>query len=499
MKKTKRIRLGLVLVLIAIVFAFLCIGISSFKFNDTNAYAYSKGEIYEKFMFTKTNDSECSVRLKDKTLSLAVIPDTAVIDGKEYTVTSIYANGFASATNLKKVRLPETLKIINQSAFANCKSLKSITLPGIERIGANAFASTGLEYLIIPETVNKVAQTILRNCDTQVYIRADLPESATFPTGWVSNWNAYNNNQDVEYSSKFIPDIEFREITGTLYSDDSSDFVVGYEVEEFQPFVEKNIIKDENGEDFALHIPATYNGSPVIGIANSAFYGNSIPKIIIGYSQEPITIGSSAFEFFEGNTVIINRDVILEDIGWDDNGDEVLVDSESLFAGSNVAYVALPDSITALGNYAFMNCSSLQDIQFISPKEIGYDEELKMLTNINSTRIVQLPENEQFTTLGADVFSGITLINELYIPQNVKNVGSNILTGWNNSEVGQTVFIDYENENSLPLYDEITNSGWNADWKSGCEEDVIEYMTTQTFSVTYILNNAINKNPIIVA
>ena len=163
------------------------------------------------YIFVPTGDTECSVRLSDKTIDKAIIPASAVIDGKEYTVTSIAGNGFASANNLTKVRLPKTIKTIGNAAFANCKKLNSITLNKVESIGTNAFnLCTSLQYLILPSTINTVSPTILRNCNTQVYVRAS--ENEVQEEQWATNWNELNANQSVEFDSKYTPDVEYIEL-----------------------------------------------------------------------------------------------------------------------------------------------------------------------------------------------------------------------------------------------------------------------------------------------
>lgn len=44
-----------------------------------------------------------------------------------------------SCSNLMKVKFPETLKEIDETCFANCVSLTSLTLTGVETIGERAF------------------------------------------------------------------------------------------------------------------------------------------------------------------------------------------------------------------------------------------------------------------------------------------------------------------------------------------------------------------------
>ncbi len=490
-KKRIKIAVGVVLALLCFISIVMGLLIASGKGSYANAESV-KNET-NIFTFAKTSEDECSVRLKDKTVITAIIPEKVELEGKEYTVTSITANGFASATSLQKVRLPKTVKTIGQSAFSGCKALVSLTLNAVESIGTNAFATTNLEYLIIPETVTQVASTILRNCDTQVYVRASLSDGATLPKGtWATNWNTANTNQNVEYGSDYIPEIKYKEVMASQSTyksfsllNEAEDYVIGYDVDEFQEFCSAN-----TNEYNELYIPATYNGKPVVGIANSAFYDNDISKIVIGYSANPITISSFAFDSFNGNTIVINRDIVFED---NDNWGTETVISENVFANSNLSCVILPDTINNLGNYMFMGCSQLTDIKFAHPKDCTKDEEMAMLNNIEITNTVDLPSTENFTSIGSYTFCDTPNIKNIYIHKNVQYVGDNILSGWNYTNHGQKAIIDFSNENLLP-------AGWNALWNQNCEEEVIEYNDLSEYTITYIINKegAVHTNPTII-
>lgn len=440
------------------------------------------------FTFVKTSDDECSVRLLDKTVTLAIIPNVAVINGKEYTVTSIAANGFASASKLEKVRLPKTVKTIGQGAFTNCKALKSLTLPAVESIGANAFAMTGMEYIVIPATVKNVAPTILRNTSTKVYVRASLAEGSSFPDGvWASNWNGYNSNQNVEYSSDFVPEIEYRDVSMTqatsllgmtLYADTNPSEEVCI-VEGFQEFVTM-----ETDDYTEVYIPAVHNGKRVAGIANSAFYWNDIQKLTIGYSDEPINIAGDAFNCLTSNSVTINRDVILTDTSWE-TGE--IITSENVFANAQIETLILPDTITAFGRGMF-NSSRISNISFISPQPMSQTEEMAIKDGLALSSVVVLPQ--ALLSIGAESFSGLDGITELHIPSSVVDVENNIVVDWGNLGYPQTVYVNYPNKQAT------VNAGWDVEWDGGCNVDAIEYTVNIVYNITYVLNvDAVHNNP----
>ena len=75
-----------------------------------------------------------------------VIPDSVVKMG-----------GFYFCNRLKKVVLPKGLKKLYKHCFVGCSSLKEITLPeGLEEIEWRAFSSSGLESIVIPDSVKRL-------------------------------------------------------------------------------------------------------------------------------------------------------------------------------------------------------------------------------------------------------------------------------------------------------------------------------------------------------
>lgn len=433
----------------------ICMAFSGSAIANNVTYADSDDE-EEVFAFTPISDTECDVRLLDKTVELAIVPSKATIDNVEYTVTSVASNGFASATNLRKVRLPNTVKTIGNAAFANCNQMTSITMPSVEEIGTNAFnLCSSLGYLIIPKSVQYVSSTILRNTTTQVYVR--VSEEMTQELGWSETWNNYNSNQEVEYDSNFTPSIEYEEVLSTNSRTRSSE-VVGYYVESAQPFSEKR------DEDIYVYIPAEYNGLPIVGIADSAFTYNEITSIIVGYSDDPIYIESYAFNgVYKCSQIIINREInIVSEDGKI---------SEQIFSDTDVASIVLPDTLTVIGDSMFQ-ISNVSDIQFITPTDLNGDEQYKI--TITPSGEVNLPET--VTYIGEEAFSGTNNISILSIPTSVVDVGARILVNW---KLPQTVNLPYKQESDLPI-------GWNSSWSANCGIGVIQYQGT--FSINYVLN-----------
>ncbi|MBQ8271216.1 MAG: leucine-rich repeat protein [Bacteroidaceae bacterium] len=114
------------------------------------------------------------------------IPSTVemevTVEGKaekrSFKVTSINAQAFQGCTDLVKVSFPSTVKIINNFAFAGCTNLQEVWLShGLDSIGNNAFEYTAIQYIKIPNSVKHLGTSIFANCKELTY--AELGEGHT--------------------------------------------------------------------------------------------------------------------------------------------------------------------------------------------------------------------------------------------------------------------------------------------------------------------------------
>lgn len=66
-------------------------------------------------------------------------------------ITQVSISTFCECLNLIEVKLPETVEVIQSSAFGDCRSLKSISIPDhCQTIGFHAFVSSGIKEVIFP-------------------------------------------------------------------------------------------------------------------------------------------------------------------------------------------------------------------------------------------------------------------------------------------------------------------------------------------------------------
>ncbi|MGN1353471.1 MAG: leucine-rich repeat domain-containing protein [Alloprevotella sp.] len=86
--------------------------------------------------FAEEKDAE----VKKYTFTNVVIPEG---------ITTIGSSAFVYETNLAHVDFPNSLKLIDSEAFANCSNLKDVSIEGIETIENWAFQNTGIESITV--------------------------------------------------------------------------------------------------------------------------------------------------------------------------------------------------------------------------------------------------------------------------------------------------------------------------------------------------------------
>lgn len=242
--------------------------------KDSFAVTDTLNEVKATYTFARLNDTDCSVKIANKTeATIAVIPSKVEIDGSEYRVTEVAANGFASSSKLIRVKLPASIKKINDMAFSNCAELTRIDLSNVEEIGSNVFyRCPKLSALSIPKSVIKISSTILRGNTTDVYVRA-----ASAGEEWSASWNTGNNSGNVEYNSTYKAPLELETVYSATTTRSSAPVMVGYVVAGGQPRTDSYYVEENDN----IFIPNMYNGEIILGLSESAFMETSFNQLVI--------------------------------------------------------------------------------------------------------------------------------------------------------------------------------------------------------------------------
>lgn len=101
------------------------------------------------------------------TLITCVIPDS---------VTEIGGGLFYNCKELTNVKLSKNINAISQGMFENCKALRTIIIPdGVKTIESNAFSFSGIEELVLPDSITEIKYSAFYSCTCLISIK--LPSS----------------------------------------------------------------------------------------------------------------------------------------------------------------------------------------------------------------------------------------------------------------------------------------------------------------------------------
>ncbi|MBR0464128.1 MAG: leucine-rich repeat domain-containing protein [Clostridia bacterium] len=311
-------------------------------------------------------------------------------------LAALLAGGTASADQLT---LPSELERIEAEAFMNDASLDEVILPeGITSVGERAFANTTLRRIYLPASLTDIADDAFEGC-------AGL-------TGWGESGTAgesYCQAHGIAYEALSTPAEYF---TYTAVNETTAS-ITGY-----------------TGTDAKVYIPGEIDGLQVVTIANNAFNGNKT----VTYVSLPDSVTSIGADAFRGSQITELRfPASLKTIG------------SGAFASSALVRAELPDSVETIGYDAFKNCADLEYFDYpLNWKKVNdYAGSSSIFSGTKITRI-EIPEGataiptyafkgspniteviiaDSVTSIGADAFRG-SQITELRFPASLKTIGS---------------------------------------------------------------------------
>lgn len=307
------------------------------------------------------------------------IPSTVTYSGTTYNVTGIGEKAFYGSTNLTSVTIPSSITSMGQYAFLSCSGLTKVNITDLAKWCKISFTS---------ESSNPIyyAKHLYLN-DVEI---TDLviPSSVTS----ISNFAFYNCKS---FTSITIPN-SVRTI---------GDFAFQY---------------CYNGNDQTNTMSITIPNS-VTSIGKYAFHAcNQMTSLSIGNSVT--SIGEHAFTWSarlssivvsSGNTVYDSRE-----------GCNAIIETASnklLFGCMNTI---IPNTVTAIGNYAFYYSLNLTSITIPnSVTSIGDN------AFTNCTKLTNATIGNSVKTIGANVFRSCTKLASVTIGSAVTTIGDNTFNG----------------------------------------------------------------------
>lgn len=155
---------------------------------------FSRGEVIDGINYLLDRvDYTASVISGGTYIGSISIPSSVYYEGKKYAVDLICSSAFrdctsltsisipnsvrigdglfSGCTSLTSISLPNSIKEIGSFMFCNCTSLNSVNIPtSVTKIGKYAFANSNLKSIEIPQSVTTFEERVFERCKNLQYV-----------------------------------------------------------------------------------------------------------------------------------------------------------------------------------------------------------------------------------------------------------------------------------------------------------------------------------------
>ena len=354
-------------------------------------------------------------------------------------VTSIGNYAFYQCAGLTSVTIPNSVTSIGETAFSGCTGLTSVIIPNsVTSIGNSAFAyCTGLTSVTIGNSVTSIGDYAFYGCSglTSVTIGnsvTSIGNDAFSNTGLTSvtlNSNALVNKAYT--SSSNLKNIFGGQVTEYFIGDNVSGI-------------------GENAFYGCSKLSSVTIGNSVTSIGNSAF-GSCKKLTSITIPNSVTEIGGGAFCECTGLTSVTIPNSVTS------------IGGSAFYGCTGLTSVAIGNRVKCIGYGAFSGCSNLTsvhisdlaawcNITFLSKVDEYYSNPLENAHHLylNGTEIKDLIIPNSITSIGNDAFVGCTGLTSVTIPNSVTSIGywaffdciglSSVTIGKNVTYIGEQAF-----------------------------------------------------------
>ena len=448
----------------------------NYTFDEKNATygCFACGNYYP---ISELADKNGFVILENKLLAYIGSSSEIVIpDG----IDSIGSDVFSNNEKITSVTISKKIKKIEDSAFANCTSIKTIVFEDgsqIEEIGAKAFKKcSSLVSMSIPNSVNKIGEAVFSGCSSLKSIeipfigesRKREPSDGTRTFGYLFGRESYSGSTSARqrvYQNERYSD----EYTYYLPSGLESVTINGGIVDEYV-FANCSMLTQitinspistipERAFDSCSNLETFLIPESVLAIESSAFYKCtslktiSIPesvKKIFGYAfgecTELKTINYSGSQLqwlniekgrdwaYSTGTFTINYGKHSEQVTYSEGLEFALSSDSSFYIVSGIGSctdenVVIPPSyhekiVKEIGNRSFYDCTRLASVTIPDGvTSIGYDA----FYGCSSLTSVTIPDS--VTSIDYQAFYECSSLTSVTIPDGVTSIGSGAFSG----------------------------------------------------------------------
>ena len=349
------------------------------------------------------------------------------------SVTSIESYAFDGCNSLTSVTIPESVISIGKCAFDGCTGelIVNCNIPSASSSSYGAFYNSKFTKVTIGDSVTSIGKYAFYGCTGELIVNCNIPSASDYDEG--AFYNSKFTKVTIGDSVTSIGDYAFEDcssLTSVYYNGDLSDWCnIDFYNGTSNPLYNGAKLYINNTEVTEVTIP-----SDISEIKKCAFYGcNSLTSVTIPDSVT--SIGSNAFSGCTGK-LIVNCN-IPSGSDYDEGafynskftkvtiGDSVTSIGDYAFENcSRLTSVTIPDSVTSIGESAFRNCSSLTSITIPdSVTSIGYG----VFYGCSNLTSITIPDS--VTTIGKGAFSGCKSLTSITIPDSVTSIGDSAFSG----------------------------------------------------------------------
>lgn len=342
------------------------------------------------------------------------------------TVTSLGKGTFYGCKSLTSIKLSDNIKVIPASAFAGCTQLTNIELPdGIERIEKHAFESNkALTNIVLPGTLKYIGPAAFAD-DSKlktVHFEGQLYDwvKITFDDfdGTKEDGGSYypEDTNPLSYAKEFYlrNNMPLQDISFTEEMDSISPRAFAY----YRGIINSIVIT---------------TGVEHLRIGEDAFYGvKQVPSMTIASSLKSIRgkLPSALNVYYSGGMVdYCNLKLYSNSLGskLTINGQAITTKLELPegikvipsfhFGGLGFTAVSIPNSVTAIEDYAFSSCYNLEEVEL--PQQTIYIGK-SAFKDCSKLKSLSLPSSLKY--IGRYAFSGNS-ITKVNIPASLEEIG----------------------------------------------------------------------------